>query len=44
MEDITSEPTRSAADFRALDDVAAYLAQHGVLIGDESSPRDRRAP
>jgi nucleotide-binding universal stress UspA family protein len=28
------EPTRSAADSRALDDVAAYLAQHGVLIGD----------
>lgn len=28
------EPTRSAADSAALDDVAAYLAQHGVLIGD----------
>jgi nucleotide-binding universal stress UspA family protein len=28
------EPTRSAADPRALDDVAAYLARRGVLIGD----------
>jgi nucleotide-binding universal stress UspA family protein len=27
------EPTRSAADPRALDDVAAYLARHRVLIG-----------
>jgi nucleotide-binding universal stress UspA family protein len=27
------EPTRSAADSKALDDVAAYLARHRVLIG-----------
>jgi nucleotide-binding universal stress UspA family protein len=31
------EPTWSAADSSALDDVAAYLARHGVLIGGTST-------